>query len=157
MKRPQPRRLARANELRFGATCQVEEEREMAVPHALGTAGSLQPVAAVLTHRLEKPISSSSRSRVLDDHQRLVDEMRQQIQHVVLLDAVARADILRRFETPSTGKDRELAQQPAFGLREQVVAPVNRGLERALPGDRRPAPAREQPESIFQPDVDLLH
>jgi hypothetical protein len=39
------------------------------------------------------------------------------------------------LETPSAGKYRELAQQPAFGLREQVVAPVDRGLERCRATD----------------------
>ncbi len=38
-----------------------------------------QAVAAVLTHAFEKPIPPLTSAMVFDDHQRLVDEVRQQV------------------------------------------------------------------------------
>ena len=72
------------------------------------------------------------------------------------IDSVTGAHVLGGFERPPAGERRESPQQLAFGVREQVVAPVDGRFQRSLPPDRRPARPGEQSKAIVEARVDLL-
>ena len=82
--------------------------------------------------------------------------MREQVEHVPGFQAVTSAHLLRRLDAPAGGEHRQSREQRPFGLRQELVAPVDRGFERPLPRDGGPRPACQQPESIAEPQVDLL-
>ena len=71
----------------------------------------------------------------------------EQLQHVVGGDAGAWADRLGHRQRPAAGEDRQAPQQHLLALVEQVVAPVDRGADRAVPwqaGRDRAAQARRR-------------
>jgi len=66
------------------------------------------------------------------DHQRLVDQPREQVEQRLLVDPVARADVLHRVQAEAAGEHRQAVQQAALGLLQQRVGPVDRGAQGAL-------------------------
>jgi hypothetical protein len=44
------------------------------------------------------------------------------------------ADLLRRRQRPAVGEDAQAGEQLLLSIRQQVVRPVDRGAERAVPG-----------------------
>src|SRR3712207_4780017 len=82
--------------------------------------------------------------------------MRQEVQHLVLLDALPSADLLGGLKRPTTGEDRKPAEQGPLLPREKPVAPVYGRPQGPMPGVRRPALSCEQPETAFKPQSDLL-
>src|SRR5207247_11200587 len=61
------------------------------------------------------------------------------------------------FEREAAGEYAKAPEQRAFRLRQEVVAPVDRGLERLVARQRRATSAGEQGEAVAQPLEDLLH
>ena len=60
-----------------------------------------------------------------------------------------------RIEQEISGKYAELPQDPRFGLRKQVVAPVERRAQRLLPRQRRSPAGRQEFEPVVQKCRDL--
>ena len=76
-------------------------------------------------------------------HQRLVDQPRQQVEHVRRLEPVAGADRLGRLQRPAAGEDRQPAEQrpaPARSSRSWLQSSVARSV--CWRGRRRPARRR---------------
>ena len=115
-----------------------------------------QPVARVLTNRLEQAIPMLTAARLVDAHQRLVDEPAEKIEDVVLVDAVARADRLRSRECPSSSEDGQPPQHSLLRLRQKVVAPPDGRFQRALAGDGGSTARGQQTEPILEPGIDLI-
>ena len=69
------------------------------------------------------------------DH-RLVDERDEQVEHVDGLDVASGADALGRVEREAAGEHREPPEQRPLALGQQVVAPVDRRLQRLLARQR---------------------
>ena len=98
----------------------------------------------------------------LDYDQRPVDEVAQQVEHIVPVDPVVgrrssfiARHFLGRLQRPATAEDRQPAEQPALRLRQQVVAPVDRRPQRLLAGQGRAAAAGQQTKAVVQPLGDL--
>jgi hypothetical protein len=72
------------------------------------------------------------------------------------VDAVVRTHLLSGLERPPAREHGQAREQPAFSIRQQLVTPVDGRFQRPLPRDGRPRSARQQPEPILQPCVDLL-
>jgi len=60
-------------------------------------------------------------------------------------------------ERPPGWEHRQAPEQLPFRIGQQLIAPVHGCFECPLPRDGCARAAREQPESILQPDVDLIH
>jgi len=60
-------------------------------------------------------------------------------------------------QMPSSGEDAQATEQDALVLAEQVVAPVESGMQRLLPPGRRAGATHEQAESIVEAPGDFLH
>ena len=73
-----------------------------------------QPLQRVLAHRLQHAIAPGMPAPA-QDHQRLVDEAKQQIQHLAP-QIVGRTYRFRRLQVPATPEHRQAAQQNPLAL-----------------------------------------
>ncbi len=122
-----------------------------------GFPGFHQPLAGVLAQRLQESIAHHAVAVILSDHQRGADQALKQVEHVVPLDAVATRDRLGVLERPATGKHRQPVEQAALGVRQQVVAPIERRLQRALTRQGTTTTARQQPKPSVESCRKLPH
>src|SRR5262245_38237766 len=74
----------------------------------------------------------------------LVDERRERVQ-------VAVTDLLGRIESPAAGEDAQACHEVLFMRLEEVVAPLDRGAQRALPLWEIPRSAGEQRQRLLEP------
>src|SRR4029077_20102925 len=96
-------------------------------------AGSVEPACGVAPDRLEEPVAPRPVA-ILARHERLLDQVGEEERDLHGLETVAGTDLLGGLEREPARKDREAAEQRAFLGGEQVMAPVERRLERLLPG-----------------------
>jgi hypothetical protein len=64
------------------------------------------------------------------------------------------AHLLGRLERPTAGEHRQTGEQPSFSGIEQLVAPVDRGMERPLAGGDVPGSCGEDRQASLQPVED---
>jgi len=134
----------------------VEEKIEMSLAQPIGGVGLHEAFARILADRLEEPVPALAGELPVKHHEGFTDQPRQQIEHVVLADAVASTHVLSSLERPRRREYRQPAKQLSFDIRQELVTPVHGRLERPLPRDGRSRAAREQAESVLQPRLDLL-
>src|ERR1700694_463953 len=60
--------------------------------------------------------------------------MRQELDYLRPVHVVTRAHGFGSLERPTAGKDGETFEQLALGIRQQCIAPVDRGTKRLVPG-----------------------
>src|SRR5438093_6273743 len=114
----------------------VEEVLEM--PLAQPIHGGLhEPFTRILADRLEEPVPALAGEFAVKHHEGFTDQPRQQIEHVVLADAVASTHVLSGLECPRGWEYRQPAEQLPFDIRQELVTPVHGRLERPLPRDGR--------------------
>ena len=108
---------------------------------------------AEFTQRLEEmePIGHGPRR---DDH-RAVDQRREEVRDARRVNAVARTHLLHRLEAERRRKHGEAAEERLLRLAEQLVAPADDALERALPFGDHLGPAAEQRKAIGEALRDL--
>ncbi len=87
--------------------------------------------------------------------QRLVDQRGEQVGDVTGRELVVGAHRRRAVPDGAGGKDREPLDQPALGVRQQLPAPLDDGVQRAVPRQCGAAAAGQQPEAVVQPRRDL--
>jgi len=98
--------------------------------------------------RLEQPIpprcaTEIRREERLRDQVRAVDDFRAG-------DLANRRYRTRRLQCEAAGKDCQAPQDHTLGLRQQLIAPVERRPQRLVPRQRRAAAARQQVETIIE-------
>ena len=84
-----------------------------------------------------------------DLHERLVDEVRQQVEHVDLVIALVGADGGRCSEVEGPCEHREPVERVAFGLFEELIGPLDGRLERLVAAFGLPSVAQE-PEPVVE-------
>ena len=137
----------------------------MAVAHRAGLAGLQQPLLGVLAQRLQQAVALLGPAR-LGQHQRLVHQPREQVQHlprrhrVARVAGAARPHGLGRLQGEAArrapGEDGQAPEQGPLRLGEEVVAPVDGRLEGLLPAQGgAPAPG-QQAEPVTQARRELL-
>ena len=97
----QPEQLVSSRQFRLCASSQVEEETEVPGADGVGFARPLQTLPAIVTHCFEKPIPMVSVTDRVHENERLVDKPGHQVEHVVVIDSVADADVLGSLECPA--------------------------------------------------------
>ena len=125
--------------------------------------------APVVPDGLEQPVPGRPGGRpVLDDHQRLVHQPGQPLQHRVPVDRAGPAvdgsgpaevvggDVLRRVEVEGAGEDGQPPEHPLLAGREQAVAPVHGGQQGPVPGGQVAGGRGEQGRVVVEPVEDLL-
>ena len=154
-------RFARAQGCRvFGP---VREPLPVLIRQRCGLGGDLGTLfTGILAHGFEQPVAGGS-VRFRRQHQRLVHELREEIQNVifvylVFISTVAGADRLGGLQGPASGEDRQAAQQGLLRRSQQVEAPIDHRPQ-GLPV-RQVCPAvfvGQQPEAIIKPRRNLFH
>ena len=80
----------------------------MTPQHRFGLGGRCELLECECTGGLEQPIAGLGFA--VCDHQRLVDQMSQQIEHEPLIDAFIADDALRKFQSEAAGEHTEAAE-----------------------------------------------
>ena len=133
---------------------QPDMELQMAITHPIGIVQLGQPLPGIHPDRLQQPVAGPAVA--LDDlQQRLLGQCGDQVKHVVAVDAVPAHHRLGSIQFKRPGKHRQPRQRQPLHVVEQVVAPVQGGLQRSLTCRRPPHPAGQQPEPVRQPGRDL--
>lgn len=127
-----------------------------AVANGVGFPDSSQPLVRILAQRLQQAIALGTTPGLFGDHHRLSHQPLEQVERVWLRDAPASTHLLGGFEGPAASKHRQVVEQALFRLRQQVIAPVQRGLERLLAGQSDATAAGEQAEALVEPGSDLI-
>ncbi|MGH3984160.1 MAG: hypothetical protein ACRDST_16125 [Pseudonocardiaceae bacterium] len=143
-----------AQHRRFGALGQPDVVGEMALAHGIDLISFDQPRGGILADGLEQPVPHFGVLFASGD-QRLVDQAGQQIEHGIAVDSVAATHVLGGLQRPAASERCEPPQQRPLTLAEQLVAPVDGGLQGLLAWHRRAAAAGEQVEPIAQALGDL--
>ena len=115
----------------FGRLSESEGPAPVGVLRRCALAFLDQPIATVFADRLEQPVAGLC-GRVVERDQGLVDELAEQAEDVPRADARPGAYDLRGLERRSTDEGRQRPEHAALRVREQVVAPIQGGLERLL-------------------------
>ena len=95
-------------------------------------ARSLQLFTRIDAGRLEHPIARRFAGGFGQD-ERFVDERRQQVEGVQVVEIRAAADGDRALERKAVNEDAEAPEQRSLALVEQIVAPIDEGPQRLLP------------------------
>src|SRR5438128_8291315 len=88
----------------------VEEVLEMPLAQPIHSAGLHEPFTRILADCLEQAIPTLAGELPVKHHEGFTDQPRQQIEHVVLADAVASAHVLRSLERPRRREYRQPAK-----------------------------------------------
>ena len=107
-----------------------------------------------LAHGLQQAVARAAGGLVGDD-ERLVDEREDPVEHLPLLDTVARDDGFGRLDRERPREDRAAVEDPPLRLVEQLVRPAHRGVERAVPAGREPVARRQQPQPLVESAGDV--
>ena len=151
----EPERLVGARELGLGRQHQLEVA--LGVPPAQRPRARPAPRALerVLPDRLEQPEARLAVGAVRLPDEALVDERGEALEHLAEVHLVA-ADGVGDLERAAAREDAEPREQGLLGRLEQVVAPVDRVAERALPRRQVVGAAGEQVEPLLEPAEDRL-
>jgi hypothetical protein len=109
-------------------------------------------VRGVLSQSLQHAVPKAAIWLDLGVDQRLVDQLPEPIQRRAF--GVNGFDGIKR---PAATEDRQMLEQRSLVVVQQVVAPVDERSQRAVPGHRGAAAARQEIEALVQPLRDLLH
>ena len=116
----------------------------MAIPDAGLLAGGGQAGRGVSTDGLQHAVAGAIAVvvAVVDDHERLVHEQGQHVDHLVCLDVTAGANVFGGFNAEPAGEHRQPAEHDLLDGGQQGVAPVDGGFQRLLAGQGGTAPSR---------------
>ena len=144
-------RAARAGRQRVVLLGEREAPIEVAQADGVALGGRLEPLSGVLAHGVEQ-----AEALTLRDDERLLDQPGKQIDDPPQGDRTAGADLLGRLEREPTGEHGEATVKDALLTGEQVVAPVDRGAQRLLAGQRGATTGAEHVEALAQARGDLI-
>ena len=118
-------------------------------------AALLEPLARVLSGRLQQTIACLVSGEICDD-QRLIDERCQQIEDVAFLDSVAGTDRHSRVEREAPRKQCKALEQQAGLCGKQVIAPIDRRAHRLVTRQDRLVAARQHAKDAVETPCKLV-
>ena len=125
----------------------AEEPVGVAVPEGVALARLRQPLEAVLPQGLELVVATGLD---IGDDERLVDEVQEEVEDLARRQEVVAAHGFGGVERAPAGEDGEPGEQPALVLEQEVVAPVDDGAQRLLPGQRRSGTTGQDAEPVVE-------
>ena len=144
-------RAARACRQRVVLLSECKAPIEVAKRDGVALGGLLEALGGVLAHGVEQ-----AKALTVRDDERLFDQAGEQIDDPPPGDRAAGANLLGRLEGEAAGEHREATVKDALLAGEQVMAPVDRGPQRLLAGQRSAAPGAEHVEALAQARCDLV-
>jgi hypothetical protein len=103
-----------------------------------------------LAQRLQEVIARAER-RAFDVDHRLVHEIAQHVGDVHHFDHVVGTNRLGSVEIEATGENRQPVEQATMSLIEQLIRPVDRDAQRAMPVEAPPIGDPKEPEAVVDP------
>src|SRR5260370_42246212 len=119
-------------------------------------ASLIQVLPGVLADRLQEVEAHPLWTLVLQHHERLVEQLSEQLRHLVDLYVFAPGDLLGCGQRPTAAKDGEPTQQLALRFRQELVAPVERRAQRLVTRRCVSTTAHQKSETIVQTGRELL-
>ena len=113
----QSRARVGSTQLRLTLVRKAQGPVQVAVTRILGLAGCFESFAGILTDGLQQPVAHGS-AVLLADHQRFVDQRREQIEYGARRNSVAGRRYLGGLEGPAAGEHRQAPQHRPLGLRQ---------------------------------------
>jgi len=107
----------------------------------------------VLAHRLQEPVPRLSRP--LPYNERPAHQLGDPRGDLFPFDLRSRANPLGRLKGPGSREHAQATQKRPLGRSEHLVAPIERGFKRPMPGPCRPGPVSEEGEAVEQLAGDL--
>jgi hypothetical protein len=77
--------------------------------------------------------------------------VREKLQYVGACDGSIGTDCFGGLQSPAAGEDCQSTEYQLFGGRQQIVTPLERGLQRLLPSWGGAAAAHQQSEALVEP------
>ncbi len=121
----------------------------------LALAAGHQQLVRVLLDWLEQAVPGLP-VPLLHQHEGLVDQARDQVEHVGGPDSAVVAHGFDRLQRATLREHRQAAEDGALEVVEEPVAPVQCGPQGLLPRRRRAAATHEQTDAVVEPRVDLF-
>ena len=126
----------------------------MSVANGIDLAREPQLLCGVLADRLEEVIPHDP-GVVVGLHQRAVNQAGEEIEKLVVADALARGHSPRRVEGEPAREHRQASQQAPLAFAEQVDAPVDRRSQGLVAGHGSAGSTGQQLEPVAQALADL--
>ncbi len=136
-------------QLGFGTLRQLGKHGSMPVAHVVRLPGLLKSLTRVLSHGLQHPVAHAV-GAMLCDHQGLVHEPRQRIQHLLCWQHG-----FQRFQSPSAREYRDRAKERALLFVEEVVTPIEQVTHGLMSRGDGPPCSSQQPQRVIEPGGDL--
>jgi hypothetical protein len=135
-----------------GDVCELDDPVSVACPEDRLTTRLPKPVVAELPKRFEEPepVAGVSLSSLQD---RLLDERAHDPGNLLGFQPVAGTDRLSRIELEPTREHREAGPQRSLVLTQELVAPVDRRLERLLAEGHTAVPRTQRVEPGAEPTI----
>ena len=109
----------------------------------------VQFFAPELPDGLEHPVAQGALVLRLGQHERLVHQRREEVQHHPRLHRLPGPDRLGRLQIPAADENRQPAEQRPFGLAQEVVAPLEGRPQRPLARGRRAVARGQKPQWVL--------
>src|SRR5450759_1791456 len=122
----------------------------------VGLARLDEPLARVLTNGLQQAISGVAPFVVIELNERLVNQSREQIEHLVLVDQLFGGGRLGSIEGEAAGEHGKPSQNGTFVFVEEVVTPCDRGLKGLLARHHAAAATSKKTEPVVEPGGDAV-
>ncbi len=110
--------------------------------------GRLQFLERIGARRVEHPVPG--RIAIRGDDERAIDETHYRVEHRPFVEVVVGGNALCRFECEAADEDAEPSEHDLLVACQQLVAPVERGVQGLLARRSEPVPARQYPEALFE-------
>ena len=120
----------------------------MPAQHRFRFAGRGQLLQRERAGRFEQAIARLALA--FGDHQRLVDQLREEVEHLPLIDALVARHALREFQPEAAGEDTEAPEHRALFVGQQADAPLQRRAQRLVPAQLHPRHAGQHVEHLVE-------
>jgi hypothetical protein len=152
----QPLSLRAAIQVRRGPFGKLGVVAVVTLPDAIALPSLVEALQTVVRDGLKQPVPGAA-PIAGHDHQRPVYQADQQGEHILGRHAVPGTDGFGGLEGEAVGVHGQPPQHHAFGLGQQVPAPVDRCPERLLSRRDATMPGCQQAEPVVQPRHQLVH
>src|SRR5438552_8073299 len=110
---------------------------------------------SIFTHGFVQSVAGDAAYLVFDD-QRLIEQRREDVKHIVRRNVVEGADARDVFQRESASKGAKAPQDSSLGTRQEFVAPVDCPSKRLMTREGNTISPGQQGKTVIQASEDLL-